>query len=112
MEPIIITSDEHMMAFNKFPQDHTPKHAKQQGGKRSSKDGDGHSRKRTQQSHLNTMDLRRAAEARAIAAVEVQLGEPLRGDCPTLGVEFDALPVGAFTTYMCKSGLFYYFGVF
>jgi hypothetical protein len=105
MEPTIITSDEHKMTFNKLGQDHTPKHTKQHSGKRSSKGTDGHSRKRAQQGPLNTMDSRRAAEIRAIAAVEVQLGEPLRDDCPALGVEFDALPVGAFTAYMCKSGL-------
>lgn len=33
---------------------------------------------------------------RAIAAVEAQLGEPLREDGPILGVEFDQLPPGAF----------------
>lgn len=36
------------------------------------------------------------AEATAIAAVEAQLGEPLREDGPPLGVEFDPLPPGAF----------------
>lgn len=38
------------------------------------------------------------AEAAAIAAVEAQLGEPLREDGPPLGVEFDPLPPGAFTS--------------
>jgi hypothetical protein len=38
------------------------------------------------------------AEAAAIAAVEAQLGEPLREDGPPLGVEFDPLPPGAFST--------------
>jgi hypothetical protein len=37
------------------------------------------------------------AEAAAIAAVEAQLGEPLREDGPPLGVEFDPLPPGAFS---------------
>ncbi|KAG0573424.1 hypothetical protein KC19_VG177600 [Ceratodon purpureus] len=36
-------------------------------------------------------------EAAAIAAVEAQLGEPLREDGPPLGVEFDTLPPGAFS---------------
>ncbi|GAA0160372.1 homeodomain transcription factor [Lithospermum erythrorhizon] len=35
-------------------------------------------------------------EQRAIACIEAQLGEPLRGDGPVLGVEFDELPPGAF----------------
>ena len=34
----------------------------------------------------------------AIAAVEAQLGEPLREDGPPLGLEFDPLPPGAFST--------------
>lgn len=38
------------------------------------------------------------AEAAAIAAVEAQLGEPLREDGPPLGFEFDPLPPGAFST--------------
>lgn len=37
-------------------------------------------------------------EAAAIAAVEAQLGEPLREDGPPLGLEFDPLPPGAFST--------------
>ena len=42
----------------------------------------------------------RAAEAEraAIMAVEAQLGEPLREDGPPLGLEFDPLPPGAFST--------------
>lgn len=36
------------------------------------------------------------SEQRAIAFVEVQLGEPLREDGPILGMEFDPLPPGAF----------------
>lgn len=39
------------------------------------------------------------AEAAAIAAVEAQLGEPLREVGPPLGLEFDPLPPGAFTTH-------------
>ncbi|CAH8355421.1 unnamed protein product [Eruca vesicaria subsp. sativa] len=35
---------------------------------------------------------------RAIACIEGQLGEPLRDDGPVLGMEFDALPPGAFGT--------------
>lgn len=35
-------------------------------------------------------------ERRAIACVELQLGEPLREDGPILGVEFDEPPPGAF----------------
>lgn len=40
------------------------------------------------------------AEAAAIAAVEAQLGEPLREVGPPLGLEFDPLPPGAFTTHV------------
>ncbi|CAN7093885.1 unnamed protein product [Brassica rapa subsp. narinosa] len=35
---------------------------------------------------------------RAVACIEAQLGEPLRDDGPTLGMEFDPLPPGAFGT--------------
>ena len=35
-------------------------------------------------------------EIRAIAFVELQLGEPIRDDGPMLGMEFDPLPPGAF----------------
>ena len=35
-------------------------------------------------------------EARAVAFVEAQLGEPLREDGPILGLEFDSLPPDAF----------------
>ncbi|KAM0938625.1 putative transcription factor & chromatin remodeling DDT family [Dioscorea sansibarensis] len=37
-----------------------------------------------------------AVEMRVIAAVEAQLGEPLRENGPILGMEFDPLPPGAF----------------
>ena len=41
-------------------------------------------------------DLHPTTLLQAIAAVEAQLGEPLRDDGPILGVEFDQLPPGAF----------------
>ena len=56
---------------------------------------------------MNTsIDPCRIAELRAIAAVEAQLGEPLRWDSPCLGLDFDPLPHGAFTStaagmYVC-----------
>ena len=54
----------------------------------------------------SSMDPCRIAELRAIAAVEAQLGEPLRWDSPCLGLDFDPLPHGAFTStaagmYVC-----------
>ncbi|XP_011623601.1 homeobox-DDT domain protein RLT2 isoform X1 [Amborella trichopoda] len=42
------------------------------------------------------IDLQPSVENRVIAAIEAQLGEPLREDGPALGVEFDPLPPGAF----------------
>ncbi|KAH7277937.1 hypothetical protein KP509_38G016400 [Ceratopteris richardii] len=44
-------------------------------------------------------DSSRLAELQAIASVEAQLGEPLRWDSPCLGVEFDPLPSGAFSSF-------------
>lgn len=43
-------------------------------------------------------------EARAIAFVEAQLGEPLREDGPILGMEFDPLPPDAFGASIGKFG--------
>ncbi|XP_043702863.1 homeobox-DDT domain protein RLT2-like isoform X2 [Telopea speciosissima] len=43
-------------------------------------------------------------ELRAIAAVEAQLGEPLREDGPILGMEFDPLPPDAFGAPLATMG--------
>jgi hypothetical protein len=43
-------------------------------------------------------------EARAVAFVEAQLGEPLREDGPILGMEFDPLPPDAFGASIGKFG--------
>lgn len=55
-------------------------------------------RKRSRQIISNGADSLRVAELQAIASVEAQLGEPLRWDSPCLGVEFDPLPSGAFSS--------------
>ncbi|KAJ7521596.1 hypothetical protein O6H91_19G060800 [Diphasiastrum complanatum] len=54
--------------------------------------------RRSSQQSGPKLDPRVVAELAAIAAVEGQLGEPLREDGPVLGVEFDPLPPGAFDT--------------
>jgi len=46
-----------------------------------------------------------ANELVAIAAVEMQLCEPLREDGPPLGIEFDTLPPGAFQDFTRTKGL-------
>ncbi|XVE66155.1 hypothetical protein DITRI_Ditri08aG0057600 [Diplodiscus trichospermus] len=46
--------------------------------------------------HYEMPYLRAELELRAIAFVELQLGEPIRDDRPMLGMEFDPLPPGAF----------------
>ncbi|MCO5562423.1 hypothetical protein L7F22_016051 [Adiantum nelumboides] len=55
-------------------------------------------RKRNRQTTSNGANSLRVAELQAIASVEAQLGEPLRWDSPCLGVEFDPLPSGAFSS--------------
>ncbi|KAI5081671.1 hypothetical protein GOP47_0001414 [Adiantum capillus-veneris] len=55
-------------------------------------------RKRSRQTTSSGADSLRVAELQAIASVETQLGEPLRWDSPCLGVDFDPLPPGAFST--------------
>ncbi|KAI5083831.1 hypothetical protein GOP47_0003574 [Adiantum capillus-veneris] len=55
-------------------------------------------RKRSRQTTSSGADSLRVAELQAIASVETQLGEPLRWDSPCLGMDFDPLPPGAFST--------------
>ena len=47
-------------------------------------------------SQVQNLHLHPIALLQAIAAVEAQLGEPLRDDGPILGIEFDQIPPGAF----------------
>lgn len=62
------------------------------------KDVESPKKKRSRHTISNGADSWRVAELQAIASVEAQLGEPLRWDSPCLGVEFDSLPPGAFTS--------------
>ena len=57
-------------------------------------------------SSSNGVDPCRLAELQAIASVEAQLGEPLRWDSPCLGLDFDPLPHGAFTS--TPAGMYVY----
>lgn len=62
------------------------------------KEFDSAKRKRSRQTASNSVDPWRVSERQAIASVEAQLGEPLRWDSPCLGIEFDPLPPGAFSS--------------
>lgn len=81
---------------NRFAQEDAANQSRKQAGKRGRKENENVLGKKFQQVISRDVDLRRAAELRAISAVEAQLGELLREDCPVLGVEFDGLPSGAF----------------
>lgn len=108
MEPMIMVAanhDEYLSGLGRYTQDSMSGQPRKHSGKRAAKENDMLARKRSPQGYVNNVDPRRAAELRAIAAVEAQLGGPLRADCPMLGVEFDRLPINAFDKYTRKFSL-------